>query len=358
MSGSGGLFGIGQEKQLVFRIFMSQNLRVTDSIDRQKWEDFVLNHPNGNIFHTPEMYEVYRRTKNYEPIALAVMDESNEIIALTQAVVIQEIGGPLGIFSARAVMQGGPLYLEIENGIEAVVKLMEYYEQIVRKKAIYTQIRNMWDMQEIKNTLESLNYTYNEHLNYLINLNRNSEEIWRDIQKSRKKGINRAGKSGIAIKKTESLDELDDCYQLIEGTYKNVKTPIADITLFKAAYDTLTLIGIADFYIATQHGKPVGTRITLKYNGTVHDWYAGSKKDIAYVDEALVWHILNENAKKEKSFDFGGAGHPMKPYGVREFKRRFGGEEVNYGRYEKTHSGIKKTIATMGFTICKKYLIW
>lgn len=66
---------------------MSQYLRVTDSIDHQKWEDFVLNHTNGNIFQTPEMHEVYRRTKNYEPIALAVLDESNEIVALTQAVV-------------------------------------------------------------------------------------------------------------------------------------------------------------------------------------------------------------------------------------------------------------------------------
>ena len=47
---------------------MSQNLRVTDSIDRQKWEDFVLNHPNGNIFQTPEMYEVYRRTQTGIPV--------------------------------------------------------------------------------------------------------------------------------------------------------------------------------------------------------------------------------------------------------------------------------------------------
>ena len=144
--------------------------------------------------------------------------------------------------------------------------------------------------------MESLNYTYDEHFNYLINLNRNSEEIWRDIHKSCKKGINRAGKSDFAIKKTENLDELDDCYQLIKSTYKNVRTPIADITLFKAAYDTLAFIDMANFYIATKHGKPLGTRITLKYNGTVHDWYAGSKKDIDYVDEALVWHILNENA--------------------------------------------------------------
>ena len=28
-----------------------------------------------------------------------------------------------------------------------------------------------------------------------------------------------------------------------------------------------------------------------------------------------------------------GAGEPDKPYGVREFKARFGGKEVEYGRF-------------------------
>ena len=37
------------------------------------------NHPKGNIFQTPEMYEGYERTKNYEPIFLAVVEESDNI---------------------------------------------------------------------------------------------------------------------------------------------------------------------------------------------------------------------------------------------------------------------------------------
>jgi len=75
----------------------------------------------------------------------------------------------------------------------------------------------------------------------------------------------------------------------------------------------------------------------LKYNGIVHDWYAGSKKDAIYVDEALVWQILKDNAGKYKIFEFGGAGHPAKEYGVREFKRRFGGRRL-------IMAGIKKYI--------------
>ena len=330
-------------------------IEITDSFDNQQWDEFVRNHPHGNIFQTIDMAEVYRQTKNYDPISLAAIDpDSGEMLAVLQAVIIREIGGLLGSFSARSVIQGGPLVIEGKEGLKAAAKLMEHYDDAVRKKVVYTQIRNMWDTQGVRDTLGSLNYTYVEHLNYLIDLNRTSEEIWRNIHKSRRKGINRAEKNGVSIRRIEGPAELDGCYGLIEETYQNVKIPIVDISLFKAAYSIFAQSGTADHYIATQDGEPVGTRITLKFNGMVHDWYAGSKRDAAYVDEALVWHILKENAGTQQVFDFGGAGHPQKPYGVREFKRRFGGEETNYGRYEKIHNKTKKTIAEVGYNIYKR----
>ena len=331
-------------------------IEITDSFDNQQWDEFVLNHPHGNIFQTTDMAEVYRQTKNYDPVSLAAIDsDSGGVLAVLQAVVIREMGGLLGSLSARSVIQGGPLVVEGREGVNAATKLIEHYDDAVRKKVVYTQIRNMWDTQGIRDTLESLNYTYDEHLNYLINLNRTSEEIWRGIHKSRRKGINRAEKSGISIRRMEGLAELERCYSLIEETYQNVKIPLADISLFKAAYSIFAQSGTADHYIAIQDDESVGTRITLKFNGIVHDWYAGSKKGAAYVDEALVWHILKENASRQQVFDFGGAGHPQKPYGVREFKRRFGGEEVNYGRYGKIHDKSKKRVAEAGFSVYKKF---
>jgi len=47
---------------------------ITDSADVTKWSEFVYNHPHGNIFQTPEMAEVYKRTKNYESITLAAIN--------------------------------------------------------------------------------------------------------------------------------------------------------------------------------------------------------------------------------------------------------------------------------------------
>lgn len=330
-------------------------IEVTESIDRDKWEDFVSSHPEGNIFQTCAMADVYRSTKNYEPISLSALEkETGEILAVLQAVIIRDAPGLVGSISSRSIINGGPLFVKGKKGLEALEKLLSYYEKFLNNRAIYTQIRNYFDTENSKTTLDSLGYQYEPHLNYLINLNRPSKEIWGDIHKPRRKGINRAEKVGIEVRKIKNRDEIKDCYKIIEETYKNVRLPLADISLLESAYDRLSDSGFIDFYLAILEGEVVGSRVVLKYKGLVHDWYAGSKQEINYVNEAVVWHMLSEYAGKEKVFDFGGAGHPDKPYGVREFKKRFGGEEVNFGRYEKVHDRSKKELLNLGFKAYKK----
>ena len=67
-------------------------LRLVDSIesiDHEQWESFVSKHPNGNIFQTREFYEVYDRTKGYDPLVLFVLNEENEILGLQLSVTIK-----------------------------------------------------------------------------------------------------------------------------------------------------------------------------------------------------------------------------------------------------------------------------
>ncbi len=56
-------------------------------------------------------------------------------------------------------------------------------------------------------------------------------------------------------------------------------------------------------------------------------------------------------------FDFGGAGKPGEEYGVRNFKKRFGGKSVNFGRYELIHCKIKTMIAENGFKLYRNCIL-
>lgn len=336
-------------------------IEITNFPDVTKWGDFVYNHPKGNIFQTPEMAEVYRRTKNYEPITLAAINTKNdEMLAVLQAVVIKEISGFLGTFSVRAIIQGGSLFIENENGIKSHKLLMEHYDKIAQKKALYTQVRNMWDTSNISNFLNSMGYEYEEHLNFLIDLKRSEEELWHNLKRDKKRGITKARKRGIIIEEVKDKKLPPIFYIIIEETYKNARVPLADISLFESVFDILVPKNMAKFYLAKYEDTFIGARLVTTYKNMIFDWYAGALTSYLpmYVNEALVWHILTEGANSGYfTFDFGGAGNPNEAYGVREFKKQFAGEMVNFGRYMKVYSPIKMKIAEKGFNIYRNLFI-
>jgi len=50
-------------------------------------------------------------------------------------------------------------------------------------------------------------------------------------------------------------------------------------------------------------------------------------------------------------FDFMGMGIPGRQYGVRDFKMRFGGEVVNYGRWTKINNPLLYHVAEFGYNV-------
>jgi len=101
------------------------NYRIVRELDNKRWSEFVSNHGNGNIFQTHEMYKVYKDTKKYEPVFLAVIDNDDDILGLLLAVIQREYSGFLGNFTARSIIYGGPL-IRNENADVLNIILQEY----------------------------------------------------------------------------------------------------------------------------------------------------------------------------------------------------------------------------------------
>ena len=339
---------------------MGDIMEVTASIDREEWSEFVFEHPHGNIFQTPEMREVYEQTKNYEPITLSVVDGGGEILALVQAVVIREMGGFPGSFSARAIVQGGPLFVDDKNGASALEMLMEYYDKMVHNKALYTQIRNMWDTSNISNFLNSTGYEYEEHLNFLVDLTIPADVLWKKLFKSRRNGINKAKRYGVIVEEVAYEDLITVVYDRLQETYKKAKLPLDDISLVRHTFDILAPKNMAKFFLAKYEDKYIGTIVILMYKGVIYDWYAGSSGEYLRLcpNDMLPWYVMEMGSNNGyHTFDFGGAGKPEVKYGVREFKRQFGGDLVNYGRYKKIYSPLKVKIAEKGFEVYRKMML-
>jgi serine/alanine adding enzyme len=330
-------------------------IEITTNPDKDTWRSFVKRHPRGNIFQTPEIAEVFSTTKNYSPLTLAAIDrDSGDIVALLNAAIISEFNQLVAPFTSRSVIIGGPLFSDTPEGFHAVTLLMEHYENNYSKRVIYTDIRNLWDTDH---QLLNTDYAYEEHLNYLIDLTGGKEQIWSNLSKARRYGISRSKKSGVTIEELKSENDLPVLYHLLKDTYTKARHPLADKSLFDSIYSYLIPKKMAKIFFARYENKEIGAIVFLLYKDRIYDWYSCSLKECSkmYPNDLLVWYGLEWGLLNQYSvFDFMGAGKPDEKYGVREFKRQFGGTLVNFGRYKKVHSPMKNWVAQRGLSIYKK----
>jgi lipid II:glycine glycyltransferase (peptidoglycan interpeptide bridge formation enzyme) len=71
----------------------------------------------------------------------------------------------------------------------------------------------------------------------------------------------------------------------------------------------------------------------------------------------MPWQVFLWGKKEGyRMFDFGGAGKPDVAYGVRDYKKKFGGQVVNYGRFEKIHRPFLYRTVKAGFNVYQRII--
>ncbi len=115
---------------------------------------------------------------------------------------------------------------------------------------------------------------------------------------------------------------------------------------------------IARFFMVEHNDKIIGGSVcVLKPNHSIHEWYACSldkeyKKHRIYPSVLSTWAAMEYAASHNiPAFDFMGMGRPDVPYGVRNFKKEFGGKWLNPGRYHRVNHRTLFTLAEIGYNV-------
>lgn len=323
-----------------------------NSIDRQTWQTFVETHPKGNVFQTPQMFDVYLQTPGYVPQVIA-LEQDKQIVGLMMWVVMRE-NGLKARFSARSIIQGAPIAKDDKP--EYIIALLEAYEQMRDKGVIYTQVRNHFEMLTINDAFQQCGYRFESHLNFIITLD-NEESVWNRIGKGRIKQIKKAQKNGLYVDVYDPGQITDELiaqgYKVIRSVYQRAGLPLTDLAQIQATNEQKLLVV---FVVRNAEGQMLGCRFGLLYRDSIYGWYAGSYSQYysLFPNDILIWETLRWGINHGfRTFDYGGAGEPNKPYGVRAFKQQMGGTLVNFGRYEKIHRPCMYKIGVLGMKILK-----
>jgi CelD/BcsL family acetyltransferase involved in cellulose biosynthesis len=327
-------------------------MRVVRSLDETAWRDFVLEHPLSNVFHTPEMFQVFARAQGHRPLLWAAVDGGGQPLALLLPVQITLFDGPMRPLSTRAIVYGGVLHDSSPQGREALELLLRSYARQTRG-VLFTEMRNMTDLSEIQPLLQACGFEYEEQLNYLIPLDRPAEEVLQCIGQRTRKRIRRGLRKGeVLVREIQEREELTLFYDLVSKSYAAARVPLAHRSLFEAAFDLLYPRGMVKFLLAWIGPACVAASAELIRGDMIFGWYSGVDRaySASVPNELLMWHLLEWGANNGCAvYDFGGAGRSYEEYGVRDFKSKFGGDLVSYGRNTLVHAPGMLAISKVGY---------
>jgi len=338
----------------------AMKFQIVQSLDEDTWRQFLDETPTATIFHTPEAFQLFDQVKGHKSRLWAAVNDQGNVRALLTPVEVTLMDGLLSRLTTRLVAYGSLACTPTAEGYEALDQLLQTYTKKIGQGALFTELRNLFDLTDVQPILEKYNFKFEGHLDYLIDLDRPTEEVMQSIGRRTRKQIRRGLRQGkVIVSEVTQRAELSEWYALLQRTYSAAQVPLGDFSLFETAFDILHPRGMIKFYMAKVEDTLVACSAELLFKDIIYGWYSGTDREYSsYIpNELLMWNVLEWGAENGYRFyDFGGAGKPDEEYGVRDFKAKFGGDLVNFGRNVYVHQPNLLKISKLGYEIYQRFL--
>ena len=320
-----------------------------------KIEEFVKQHESTHFLQSTQLFRFYTMVDCHTPFYVVSEDEFSGLNGVLLGVIVKNQGffGLKDYFSQRCIIEGGPLVNNTNPNI--VSEILYTLDSYISKKVIYSEFRNSFSLEKLRPVFLKYSWKYSEHLNFIVNIN-SIKEGTNKVSKSKRTQINKSIKSGASIELARYEKDVLDFYQILDRLYRiKVKKPLPGFDFFRRLF---YMESYFKYFLVKFEGEVIGGILCPIYEGTIFEWYVcgedGRFKNI-YPSVLATWAPIDFAIKNDlKYFDFLGAGRPNEDYGVREFKSKFGGELVQYGRFEKIHKPILFKVAKFGINILQK----
>jgi serine/alanine adding enzyme len=322
----------------------------------RKWADFVNSHPQGTVFQSPEIFNLFETSEHFDPV-LIVAETETKIAGLLLAVIIREFSGPFSFLSSRTVVYGGPLLdPELEDGGSILGSLLEELINQVKNRSVFIQFRNFSDQAKNRKIFEDFGFNYLQRLNYLVDTT--SETVLKTkMSASKLRQVRKGLGSGASIGSPANESEMKEFYGILHSLYKRkVKKPLPSYSFFRNFYLQSSEGKLGMVKLVKYRGKVIGGILSPVFNNRViYEWYVcGLDQEYKhqYPSVLATWAAIEYALQNNiNTFDFMGVGVPGKDYGVREFKSKFGGDLVNFGRFGRINNPLIYAVTEIGFNL-------
>lgn len=332
-------------------------------IDPQQWQALVDRSPYATWFQTKEAYEFYASLpEEMTPFALGI-EENGHLAGVIVGYTTQEKNPIKQLFTARSIIIGGPLLDEhisdealsaLLGAVPLASRLSPFASRLM--KPIYIETRNFHDYSRWKEVFQNASFAYQPHLNFHVDTS-SMELVESRLGKNRKRDIKTSLRDGATIIEHPTIEQVRTYYALLKHLYTTkIKTPLFSWDFFEKLHAHPN----GRFILVELNGEIIGGTVCVVLpNKCIYEWFVCGRdaewKSIFPSSLATYAGIRYAAEHGCTRFDMMGAGKPDEAYGVRDFKARFGGEQVEHGRFLCVRKPLLYWIGKMGVKLLKKY---
>ncbi len=302
-------------------------------IPPQAWDALAEQSAWATWFQTRAAYDFYGcMPQEMQPFVFGA-EENGMFVGIVAGYITRERNAVKQFFTRRAIIPGGAL-LDEHISDEALSTLLAIVRENLTSKSIYIELRNLHDYSHWKSVFAAQGFDYTPHLNFQVDCT-DPAAVWGRMKSNRRRQIRKGFAHGAYITEAQSDSDVTELYAILRDLYTHkIKTPLPSADFFLTLYRW----DYAKFLLIKYLGRIIGGIVCpILKKQTLYEWYiCGLDKQYRQqYPSVLATYAAIEYAATHgiSSFDFMGAGTPDTPYGVRTFKSRFGGTEVENGRF-------------------------
>ncbi|HKI79762.1 MAG TPA: GNAT family N-acetyltransferase [Ignavibacteriaceae bacterium] len=320
----------------------SLTVEEVDTGFREEWIKFILKRPECSIYYHPTWLEVLEEETNQKIFRLICRDNSGQLVGilllqLTKGVPFG-IGGVPGtkrISSLPRTPVGGP-----------VVSCDEALDLLIRKAIEISQ-----DDTKCRLQIKSFSHKLNERIQdlskhfwrevYFTDIPKYPEEIRFGNSKNHTKikwGVNKALKSGVRIRYSESGKDILAWYKLYLDTMKFHTTPPRSLGFFNSLWENMKPYGLMKLVLAEieddENQRIIAGSIFLTFNKTVvYAFNGSSRNDFELRPNDLIHWTVMKDAQKEgyEIYDWGEVAKGQE--GLAAYKEKWSSKKVDMYHY-------------------------
>ncbi len=317
-------------------------------IDRKQWDELVASSATATFFQTAECYDFYASLACLDAFVVAVA-ENDKLRGVICGYVVADGGALKRYFSRRAIIPGGALLAD-DISEKALGELLLACKNLLKSRAIYVELRNYNDYSRHKTIFEKYGFCYKPHYDIHVDT-LDKTLLYQRISESKRRKI-KASQTNLEIVENPNETEFSQFYDLLSELYqKRIKRPLFP----KVFFEELEKKEWGNVLVVKSGNEVVGGMAMVVWRDVAYEWFVcGNDNSECHASVMATWAGLDfANKNGCRKFDFMGAGEPDKPYGVRDFKMRFGGELHEFGRFLLVQNRLLFAIGKMGVRLAK-----